>query len=248
MTQDEEFSFQIDAYSPDTMPMARLAEYIAQLAAILGEEKAVHFVRLKPGSTQVVHRVEREAVPKVRARTSAVRRGEGTADARRAYRRVNRLLREDNAQARLKEEITGAEIIYFPGVQEMEETFTGIRQRGAFDGEVIRVGGIQKWIPIMLRSETTTYSNFFCKPEVAKQLGRHLFEPVRLFGSGRWNRDADGRWSLEYFSVDSFDALREETLSQAIARIAAIKGEWVAESVSELEVLRHNGGVGNGGI
>ena len=230
------------------MPMARLAEYIAQLAAILGEEKAVHFVRLKPGSTQVVHRVEREAVPKVRARTSAVRRGEGTADARRAYRRVNRLLREDNAQARLKEEITGAEIIYFPGVQEMEETFTGIRQRGAFDGEVIRVGGIQKWIPIMLRSETTTYSNFFCKPEVAKQLGRHLFEPVRLFGSGRWNRDADGRWSLEYFSVDSFDALREETLSQAIARIAAIKGEWVAESVSELEVLRHNGGVGNGGI
>jgi hypothetical protein len=248
MTTDEEFSFQIDAYTPDTMPMARLAEYIAQLAAILGEEKAVHFVKLKPGSTQVIHRIEREAVPKVRERTSAVRRGAGPGEARRAYRRVNRLLREDNGTATLRDDSTGAEIIKFPGIDEKEETFSGVRQRGAVDGEVIRIGGVQKWIPITLRSEQDTIANCFCRVEVAKQLAKHLFEPVRLFGNGRWCRDTEGKWALEFFSVDSFDALREETISQAIARIAAIETQWGEDSLPELYTLRHNGEMGNGGL
>jgi len=226
MTQDEEFRFQIAAYTPDTMPMARLAEYLAQLATILGEEKSVHFVKIEPGSTQVVHRVEREAVPKVRARADSVRRGDGPSDARRAYRRVNRLLREDNGTAVLRDSGTGADIINFPGIEEREETFTGVRQRGAIDGEVVRIGGIQKWIPIMLRSEGETITNCYCKQSVAERLGGNLFKPVRLFGSGRWNRDAEGKWSLGHLVVDSFEPLRIETLSQAIARISAIDPQW----------------------
>ena len=35
-----EYRFSIDAYTPATMPMARLAEYMAQLALILGEPGA----------------------------------------------------------------------------------------------------------------------------------------------------------------------------------------------------------------
>ncbi len=228
--------------------MSRLAEYLAQLAMILGEEKAVHFVKLAPGSTQVIHRVEREAVPKVRARADSVRRGDGPSEARRAYRRVNRLLREDNGTAILQDDATGAEIINFPGVEEQEETFTGVRQRGAVDGEVVRIGGIQKWVPITLRSEGEAIANCYCKHDVAKELARHLFEPVRLFGSGRWDRDAEGKWSLDHLVVDSFVPLREENISQAIARIVAIGAEWSDESIAELSSLRHDVEQDDGGI
>src|SRR5450755_4721417 len=89
-----EFRFSIDAYTPETMPMARLAEYMKQLAEILGEPGAVHFERLETGSTVLVHKVEREAVPKVRERTAAVQRGDAPRDALRAFHAVNRLLRQ----------------------------------------------------------------------------------------------------------------------------------------------------------
>jgi len=70
---------------------------------------------------------------------------------------------EDNGTAVLRDSGTGADIINFPGIEEREETFTGVRQRGAIDGEVVRIGGVQKWIPIMLRSEGETITNCYCK-------------------------------------------------------------------------------------
>jgi hypothetical protein len=71
---------------------------------------------------------------------------------------------------------------------------------------------------------------------------------VRLFGSGRWTRDAEGKWSLDFLAVDSFDPLREETLSQAIARIASIDVGWDHESIGELISLRNDPEQDDGGI
>ena len=43
MADAEEYRFRIDAFSPETLPMARLAEYLRQLAVILGEPNDVPF-------------------------------------------------------------------------------------------------------------------------------------------------------------------------------------------------------------
>ena len=51
------YSLYIDAYSPETMPMARLAEYMQSFAQMLGHEAGVHFAGLKPGSTRLAGRV-----------------------------------------------------------------------------------------------------------------------------------------------------------------------------------------------
>jgi hypothetical protein len=60
MTIPREYRFKITAYTPATIPMARLAEYMAELAVVLGEEEHVHFVRLQKGSTVLVHNIENE--------------------------------------------------------------------------------------------------------------------------------------------------------------------------------------------
>ena len=57
MSDSDEFRLKIEAYTPDTMPMERLAEYLAELALMLGERTFVHFVRLEAGSTSIVHRI-----------------------------------------------------------------------------------------------------------------------------------------------------------------------------------------------
>ena len=53
-----EYLFKIEAFTPETMPMARLAKYLTELAAILGESKSVHLIRIESGSTALVHKIE----------------------------------------------------------------------------------------------------------------------------------------------------------------------------------------------
>lgn len=241
-----EYCFRIDAYTPETMPMARLAEYLAELAMILGEPTAVHLVRLERGSTVLVHQIEREAVPKVRERATSVRRGSGPRDAVRAYHAINKLLRDDNGVGVIQER-TGAEILRFPGREETEEKFASIRQYGSIDGEVLRVGGPQKYVPVLLQSEDQQIAGCWAERRIAKELAQKLFEPVRLFGRGRWSRDAEGKWSLEQFIVESFEPLRSEQLSDALSRLRAIPVSWGDDAYTDLQIMRHGPEKQNGG-
>src|SRR5215469_3602556 len=96
-TNSREFRFQIDAYSPDTIPLARLSQYLGDLARMMGETANVHLARIDKGSTVPVIRVDWEAEPKVRERIRAVKFNEGPLEAQRAFREINKKLVEDNA-------------------------------------------------------------------------------------------------------------------------------------------------------
>jgi hypothetical protein len=183
----------------------------------------------------------------VRRGAASVRRRDAPRDALPAYDKVNRMLREDNGSAVLEEEATGAQIITFPGGNKTEEQFAGVHQRGALDGEIIKVGGPRAWVPIMLQSEEQELAGLWARRPLAKQLAPRLFEPVRLFGMGTWARDEDGKWSLERFVIDNFVPLLDETLTEAVARINAAAGDWGGTQVAELEAVR-NGEQGNGGL
>lgn len=246
MSGSEEFRFKIEAYTPETMPMARLAEYLAELALMLGESTSIHFVRLESSSTSVVHRIEREALPKIRDRTRSVRAGIGPRDAVRAYRKINRLLREDNGRAiwnrETKDEraLIVPDVIVFPGKDDAQESLGAIRQRGSLDGEVIRVGGSQKLIPITLQSEQQEITGCWADRIIAKALGHRLFEPVRLFGTGRWNRSDEGAWKLDVFRVESFRPLNPAPLAEALADLRGIDTGWDEKAFDELALIRHD--------
>lgn len=248
MADGEEFRFRIDPYTPETIPMVRLAEYLRQLAAMLGEPSAVHFVRLEASSTVVVHHVEREAVPKVRDRATAVARHHGSRDAMRAYRTINQMLRQDNGAGVLQAP-TGAEIVRFPGIQEVIR-YGSVTQQCAVDGEVIRIGGTRERVPIRLRSEEELIADCYTSRATARKIARYLFEPVRLFGNGRFIREDDGAWKLEYFTFENFVPLTEEPLSSVVEALRSIPGgEWGDDALDELRYIRHGPtGAEHGGI
>lgn len=238
MAEGEELRFRIDAYTPETLPMVRLAEYLHHLAVILGERKAVHFVRLDSGSTTVNLKIEFEAIPTVRGRARAVARRQAPVDAMRAYQTINQMLRVDNGVGDLQD-TAGAEIIHFPGREE-ETRFGSVTQQCFVDGEVIRVGGVRKLVPVMLRSEEEFFADCYTNRETAKRLGMHLFEPVRLFGTGRFIREDSGAWKLEHFTIDNFDPLKDEPLSTVVTALRAITGGmWGDDALEELRFIRH---------
>jgi hypothetical protein len=242
------YRFKIDAYSPDTMPMARLAQYMSEFAALLGERDAVHFHRITKGSTVLNARIDREAAPKVRDRIVNVRSGDAIGEPMRAFNALNKLLRDDNAIGVLRDSASRGVVIRFPGREIAEEKFASIRQHGSIDGIVTGVRGRDDTIHITIQSEGQQISGCESNRIIAKQLGAKLFEPVRLFGRGKWSRDADGVWSLLYFKIESFESLREETLMGALAGLREIPTEWDDEAYRQLNVLRVGpGGKQNGG-
>ncbi len=243
-----QYRFRIDAFSPETIPMKRLAQYMAELADLLGERTAVHFQKLTKGSTILNARIDREAVPKVRDRVSLVRSGDAPAESMRAYNALNTLLRDDNAVGILRDAAPRGIIVRFPGREVAEEKFASVRQHGSIDGIVTGIRGKDDTIHITINSEGQQVSGCETTRAIAKQLGAKLFEPVRLFGRGRWSRDADGAWTLITFKIESFDALQDIPLPNALAELRDIPTDWNDSALSEIDAMRHGkGSKRNGG-
>lgn len=241
-----EYRFMIDAYTPATIPMARLAEYMSHLAEILGEATSVHFDRLEPGSTQIVSRIEREAVPKVRQNTAAVRRGDAPRDAMRAFKSLDELLRNDNATGRLTEGRRTV-VLAFPGRETRGESFPSVRQHGSIEGEVIRVGGAKEHARVLVELDKERVVSCWATRSVAKGIAARLFEYVRLHGEGRWSRSVDGVWALDDFHVTSHEVLDRAPLGEALGRVRAAGTGWVQEAYDNQEVARHGPGGGRHG-
>jgi hypothetical protein len=245
-----EFRFKIDAYTPETIPMTRLAEYMSQLALLLGEPAAVHFRRLTKGSTVLNAKVDREAAPKVRDRVARVRSGDAPAEPMKAFAALNVLLRNDDAIGVLRDASPHGVVIRFPGRELTQEKVTSLRQHGYIDGIITGIRGKDATAHVILQSEGQQIAGCEIRDRaLAKQLAAKYWEPVRLFGRGKWSRDADGNWRLEDFKVESFEALDDAPLGEALKQLRAIPTEWGDDEYRRLIELRHGpeGGKRNGG-
>jgi hypothetical protein len=234
------YEFRIDAFTPESLPMARLAEYMADLAVLLGNVEKVHFVRLKKGSTVLVHAIEWEAAPKVDERIRAVRLQEGPPDAMKAYRAIDRRLASDNAIGRLVSP-TQAKVIEFPGRSRQASAAYGpFTQPGSFDGVPIVIGGKDDPVPVHLQEGDEVHLCYASR-ELARRLAKHLFvSVVRVTGNGRWHRDSDGVWAMDRFTITDFQTLEDDQLVDTVARLRAAAGVAEPEDVlGELEKIRH---------
>jgi hypothetical protein len=235
-----EYRFEIDAYTPDTIPLSRLSQYLGDLARMMGESANVHLARVDKGSTVPVIRVDWEAEPKVRERLRAVRFNDGPKEALNAYREINRKLVQDNANGVLVDP-SKTKIVRFPGRDGANQPEWGpIRQHAAFQGIPIRVGGENDPVPIHLEDGETKHI-LLAPRRVAKEAGKHLFTSVvRIEGKGRFMRDRTGEWIMIDFYAQNIEILGEGSIRSDLERLRSIPGKWkeLDDPISELTALR----------
>jgi hypothetical protein len=234
------YEFKIDVFTPETLPMARLAEYMADLANLLGNVEKVHFVRLKKGSTILVHEVEWEAAPKVVERIRAVRQAEAPPEAMKAYQSIDHRLASDNAIGRLIAP-SRESIIEFPGRSRPTSAAYGpFTQPGSFDGIPIMIGGKTDPVPVHLE-EGDLIHLCYAPRAIAKRLAPYLFVgAVRVVGNGRWHRNPDSIWRMDRFIIAEFSPLNDESLGEAVAKLRTAAGKPEHEDViAELDKIRH---------
>jgi hypothetical protein len=232
----EEITLEIDVFTPDTLPMARLAQYLEQFSELLGHEANVHFSRLMEGSARCKAFADTQVAPKIRERVEAVVDGSAPKSALKAHGAIDDLLAADNAigGVYLGEE----KIIEFPGRRRATREKVGpVRRTTSIEGQIFSLGGKDDTINVHLRNKDQAY-----RCEVSVDLARKLAPyflngNVRLFGQGDWYR-VDSVWQMANFTAVDFVPLEKNKLSESIADLREIfsdvSGEDFLRTMEEL--------------
>jgi hypothetical protein len=247
----KEFRFKISGekdgvqLTPTTIPLARLALYLVDLAQLLGHPESVHLIKIEEGSAQPVFYVDADEESRITTRVQQAKRGVGPSKANRAYKKLDNKLREDNASATFVNTSKPSEIIEFPGVNLLVSDIYGpIKEQASIVGRLKRVGGFDPTIPIHL--QRTDGMKFWCEANdmIAKQLARFYEQVIRVHGVATYRRGKEGIWKMESFKIQSFDPepLSDESFSRTMERLREVPGnEWaeVADPLEELRKIRH---------
>ena len=235
------FDFRIRTLMPQTLPMARLAEYLARLAVLFGHQDQVYFSKVRKGSVVPEIHVHEIAVPKVQARLQLVGAGSGPEDAVKAVQAINALLRDDDTSATLGVK-GGGLVIDFPGFKTPLAQEAVVHEAGELIGSVIRVGGRDETIPLLLRDTDGTTHHCNTSKAIACELAHHLFgDLVRVQGHGKWRRNSERVWVLDEFKVKGWELVDQTSLEDTVAVLRAVQGsQWntFSDPQAELKKLR----------
>lgn len=113
-----------------------------------------------------------------------------------------------------------------------------IRQDGTIDGVLIRVGGKDEKVPVHLDDHGTIHRCNATR-EVARLLAPHLYgEPLRVHGSGRWERQPPANWVLLQFDITHFEPLDDRPLTEVVEQLQQTEGSGWREIGDPAAVLR----------
>lgn len=224
--------------------MARLAEYMREFAELLGSRQAVHFAGLVKGSVVLRARVDESLTAETAIRILEVKAGTAPKDAVERVAKIDRLMRDDGARGEILRR-DGNVIYAFEGAQSpaSAQPEITISQDGELTGTVMRIGGRDETVPLLLGD---TDGNFFEATikgrELAKQIAAYLFgQPIRVSGNGTWTRDAEGAWKLDRFLATSFEVLDDRSALDVINEMRVLAGNgWseIDDPLGEWQKLR----------
>lgn len=240
MSALREFRWIIRGATPETIPMARLAEYMQNLAKVLGEERFVHFDRIERGSVQLVAHVERPAITRVTSRVAAVRGGSAPTDAMRGYNQINTMLEEDRGTATLKR--GSATIIRFRGVEERKPAGLEVQNAGYVSGYLYWLAESRNGITARIQPAAGNVVHCIAAREIGKRLRSHLFETVRVYGTGTWRRGHDGQWNVLNLEISDFKKVEGASLRRVIDKIRDLDVEWPDDPLGVLDDINERYG------
>ncbi|RWK66851.1 hypothetical protein [Mesorhizobium sp.] len=240
MEHGSEYKWVLEGFTPSSIPMTRLGEYMQQLGKLLGCEPAVHFVRVEESSVAVFSRVDAgEAPERVATRLEAVSKGSAPADAQRAYETLNEMLSDDKTRATLKQGT--AVVIQFPGMEKRTERLIEVRDAGSIVGYLYGLVQVKDAFHARLRVDDGMLQ-CAVSDEMARTLKEHLFETVRVHGNGRWQRSPAGGWKITEFTITTVERVRDASLRSVVDQLRTLEIEWPEDPLGEWAELNEING------
>jgi hypothetical protein len=245
-----EYVFRIDVFQPETLPMGRLAEYLAALAKMFGHPEHTHFRAVEPGSAKLRTAIDPVDAPKVAARLNGVSIGEGAKDALAGKQALEDLLANDNAVATLTEGDSDRVVVAFVGRNRPKPlSFPPFREDTSIDGQLVSIGGRDSSAHAILQDGETLHVGVSMPRSMARELAPLLYGPViRLFGNGRFERQAGGVWKMSDFKVDRFERLEDRPAREVLESLRTIPGNRVMDADAYTRTAESSDDTGETGL
>lgn len=244
-SKEIEYKFKIDAYSPETIPMVRLGEYMAEFGKLLSNASSVHFRKIEKGSTVLTAGVEFEAEPKIRRRLQATKNAEDK-DGVEVAARLNKMLRDDNANGLILAAKNGqiTEEFYLAGREIPAPKEIGpFNEPATIKAMLFRIGGRDETAHAqLLDSAGRTWNGKLTQEQAAHMAAAGLYQWFIVNGMARWVRTEEDTWELKDFRISDFSLLPKHSLQQEIEALRKIEGsEWGGTDPSEfIEKIRRD--------
>jgi hypothetical protein len=243
---DKEYTLRIDSFTPKTLPAARFAEYVTQLAKMFGENHGVHFKELTEGSAKLALFIDAPERQKVRQRVAGILDGSSPKETIVAHQNLNEMLAEDGAIAELVGD-NGAVVLEFVGRNKPKPINYGpFQQEATVRGQLVRIGGQDATSHVILQDGSLTLSGISTSRSLATELGKYLYGPtISLSGRGKYFRLESGEWKMVSFTAVSFEILDDRPLSEIVTDLRAVQGsDWgnSEDPIRDLLNLRNEDG------
>ena len=236
------FSLRIKGFTPQSLPLGRLGEYVCALAELIGDDVKTSFERVTKGSAQLKVIIDDSdditAVTRIRLAPSA----EEGSPVRRGYEKIQSLLAADKTSAEFKPS-KGAAILKFPGAPKGEIRLAVVKEFGELNGRIIKVGGRDETIPIALRTADGEVISCTSNIDMARRLKPYLLEPIDVIleGIGRWKRSDSGAWTAIEFKITDFSVMDFNGFDAALEAARSEGSGWdsVQDVNEELSRIRY---------
>lgn len=239
MADLERFEFTVPGYTPDTMPLNRLLEYLNNLSIVLGEASELHLVGIETSSTRPVLMMRHDVATRARARASEARQGRASNRRRDAFEAIRKLVSEDGGEAATLTAPEG-KILEFPRLDlGLDQVVHSVRQATSLEGELIRVGGLRENAQLLMQEFSGKVVAGCTAPRaVARALAAFLYKPISVSGTGNWHRTVEGKWEVTNLHVQSFYPLDEDEPEDVIAKLRAANVTWPDDANEQLSAMR----------
>lgn len=212
---------ELDGTDPSKLSMARLTDYLRELAELFGSQDHVHFDSITEGSVCLNTWVEDQTYPDVLNRVREAAQGIGPKRARKAYGQLTALMEQDRVDGVLQD--ADAKILQFPKAKSAPPPMVIVKQ-GSVQGRLYVVGGRDETVPVRL--EGAGGETLLCEADMAlaEQLAKLLFKHVRVHGKGEWESRPNGGWRLRKMFIQSFEKLEKTSLRSAVTQLRELGG------------------------
>lgn len=231
--EPSKYVLKIADLTPSTVSMTRAAQYIKELAKLMGNEHSVHLNRVFEASLNFESLVDADSSDKV---SNRIENPNTTAESKKAFEALQKCLHEDKTSATLS--LNGTNILSIDGsAYQPDQTEEYPTEHCAIRGELIQIGGRDSSVPFDLieqGSGNKIHGNI--DKSLAKSLAKHLFALVEVSGQGNWEYNpSKNTWKLCNFEVKEFNTLDVHNHLDAIDTLYKNSN---SEGIDPLETLK----------
>lgn len=224
--QEWDYALVLKGVTPSRLPMSKLADYLRDWAALLGEGNRPIFRGVTRGSVVLKARVDEDRKTETKVRLLQAK-SQPDASAARYVEALNKSMRRDELAGQIVSR-QGDVIMELNqvAVHEPNEREYTLSDAGVLDGVVVGIGGTDDTVHVRLQeSSGAVWSIALRDFSLARQLAKHFrADPIRVMVHGTWKRTGSGIWEPFNLFTEGFEELDSRSAKLIMDELRAIPG------------------------